>query len=58
MKITFKLDDDNAWEIEGDFFDMIVGLNEVFQEADILDKSEEIDVVTSDQRYILDKAGI
>jgi hypothetical protein len=58
MKITFKLDDDNAWEIEGDFFDMIVGLNEVFQEADILEKSEEIDVVTSDQRYILDKAGI
>jgi hypothetical protein len=58
MKITFKLDDDNAWEIEGDFFDMIVGLNEVFQEADILEESEEIDVVTSDQRYILDKAGI
>lgn len=58
MKITFELDDDKAWEIEGDFFDMIVGLNEVFQEADILEKSEEIDVVTSDQRYILDKAGI
>jgi len=58
MKITFELDDDNAWEIEGDFFDMIVGLNEVFQEVDILEKSEEIDLVTNDQRYILDKAGI
>lgn len=58
MKITFELDDDNAWEIEGDFFDMIVGLNEVFQQADILEESEEIDVVTKDQRYILDKAGI
>jgi len=58
MKITFQLDDDKAWEIEGDFFDMIVGLNEVFQEVDILEKSEEIDLVTSDQRYILDKAGI
>jgi len=58
MKITFELDDDKAWEIEGDFFDMIVGLNEVFQEVDILEKSEEIDLVTSDQRYILDKAGI
>ena len=58
MKITFELDDDNAWEIEGDFFDMIAGLNEVFQEVDILEKSEEIDLVTSDQRYILDKAGI
>jgi hypothetical protein len=58
MKITFELDNDNAWEIEGDFFDMIVGLNEVFQQADILEESEEIDVVTKDQRYILDKAGI
>jgi hypothetical protein len=58
MKITFELDDDKAWEIEGDFFDMIQGLNEVFQEVGVLEKSEEIHLVNSDERYILDKAGI
>jgi hypothetical protein len=59
MKITFELDEDTTWTIEGDhFFQLIWGLNDVFQEEEFLEKSEEIDVVTKDQRYILDKAGI
>lgn len=59
MKITFEVDEDTTWTIEGDdLFQLIWGLNDVFQEEELLEKSEEIHVVTSDERYILDKAGI
>lgn len=59
MKIKIEGEEfDYEIDADDDLFEIISQFSEVLRREGFIKSTDELDIVTTDQRYLLDKAGI